>query len=463
MLSTQHDDDSPYPRRLAAWIDLDYFRRLRPLRGARIWVTLTAVLVSGMYAGWTMLPAHHAEHEAAPVARAHALFNNDCARCHNERWQPLARLVHGDGIRSVADQTCLECHDGAPHQKGQAHAAHCAVCHPEHRGKVLLARVGDGHCTDCHASLHEKEPKAGFRDVSSFDRDHPEFRALGGQKDEAKLHFNHAAHLDLDLAALRRRGTPGLEGLGDRLDCASCHRPDSERRYMEPIRYEAHCARCHPLTVQISGDLRDPQARAAAERFQREPAPHQEPSVVRAVLRERLLDFVQQNPVLSDEMSPQPQRPLPGRGPRPVSEAQARWVKGQLGAAEQWLFVNRQLPGTERGLVAGTCRLCHVEAAQAKEGAFELLPTKVPGRWFSHSVFRHDSHRMLDCLACHAGAARSRLTTDVLMPSIESCRQCHQPGGGARSDCAECHTYHQRSLERTFRGPFTIDRFLTGR
>jgi hypothetical protein len=83
-------------------------------------------------------------------------------------------------------------------------------------------------------------------------------------------------------------------------------------------------------------------------------------------------------------------------------------------------------------------------------------------RWFPHSRFKHDSHRLLNCTACHADAPNSRLTSDVLLPTIESCRECHKPTGGARTDCAECHTYHPAGDKRHFRGSLTIEEALRG-
>lgn len=464
MLSSQHDEETPYPKGLASWISLDYFRRLRPLRGSRSWVTMAAMLVSALYAGWTLGPARHAAHEAAPVATAHALFNDDCARCHSEPLQPLVRLVRGDLVRTVSNRTCLSCHDGAAHHKNEERPGACAVCHAEHRGKALLARVADGHCTSCHAQLRDDHPKTMYENVSAFSADHPEFRILRTkQKDEAKLHFNHAVHLALDLAALRSRDGAGIQRYGDRLECSACHQPDAERRYLQPISYARHCASCHPLTVRITGDMPDADARAAAEEFRRTPVPHQEPSIVRAVLRERLVEFVQRHPVASGARA-EPPRALPGRAPRPVTQAESRWVKGQADEAERLLFTNRELPRAERGLFEGSCRQCHVPALLGgSNGLPQYLPTALPARWLTHGRFAHDSHRMLDCLACHGAAAASQATSDVLLPGLQSCQECHRQPGGARSDCAECHSYHDRSLEGSRHGGFSIDRLRSAR
>ena len=75
---------------------------------------------------------------------------------------------------------------------------------------------------------------------------------------------------------------------------------------MQPIAYEQDCKKCHPLSVQLvakkfaSGKLED-----AVTRFNKEPAPHREPEIVRGVLRERLLKFVQENPISQVEKNDQ--------------------------------------------------------------------------------------------------------------------------------------------------------------
>lgn len=88
---------------------------------------------------------------------------------------------------------------------------------------------------------------------------------------------------------------------------------------------------------------------------------------------------------------------------------------------------------------------------------------RLPNRWFPHSEFDHDAHRMMTCVECHSGDGTtgggpdiyaSRSTGDVLMPQMQLCRKCHvqEPLIGAQlesagGDCLECHIYHQRQFE----------------
>lgn len=82
-----------------------------------------------------------------------------------------------------------------------------------------------------------------------------------------------------------------------------------------------------------------------------------------------------------------------------------------------------------------------------------------PRRWFINSKFDHRAHRSVTCSDCHGQAATSVLTSDVLMPAMESCLACHTPqntmtstGGAAGSSCQLCHDYHNRSFERSGNG-----------
>jgi hypothetical protein len=473
MLSTQQGKGSPYPAALAEWMELDYHERLRPLCGWRKWATLSGCALAAAAIVWSALPGKRRAHQAGPLATAHAAFNDDCSKCHTESLTPLARLVRGDSARSVPNGACLVCHDGAPHHAGVAPDPDCAACHREHLGKPELARVAKGHCTACHDDLQRFHGKGGFEDVKGFAIDeHPEFRAArAGARDDARLRFNHAVHWGLDLKVLKEKGAPGLEGFGDRLACDSCHRPDAARRYMKPINYDDHCASCHPLWVPLAGRFADPKPAAAAVAFRRTPAPHKAPEVVRAVLRERYLEFARANPVaLGEATGPEPERPLPGPGrrPRPLTEAEWLWVKGQAAAAEERLFADAQLPGAEAWLFdrGAGCRHCHLPADPGRmgNGLPRYEPTKVPDRWFRHSTFRHDRHRMVGCVECHPNAPTSEATRDVLLPGLAVCVRCHNgSGAGARSDCAECHTYHDRTRERGFNGRLTIGDFLPGR
>jgi hypothetical protein len=468
------------PKSLSEWQELDYHRRPRPLKS--LWrpvlLATLAVAVVALVAVAALqkrvIPRLATAYQAGPLSTAHAMFNNDCSRCHVEGFKTWDRLVHSNSaIRAVSNDTCEKCHLGPQHHpdvvRGESIA--CVSCHREHHGQGPISRVADGSCTSCHRDLPRSiEPGAhtDFRKVTTF-ADHPEFaqRWLGAPQDPGTVAFNHARHLPPDgvltYFAEQQEKLRGPEPEKDRrtqrkqLQCSDCHVPDEAGRYMLPINYEKHCKECHPLTVSIPIKAEGAVKKDLAE-FSQTPAPHQKPEVVRAALRDRLTRFIQAN---NDLLQTEPKggavpRPIPGSkpsAPAPVSKEQFEWVNQQLGQVEKPLLASK----------AG-CAFCHQEdkAARRPEGGLpSFAPSQITQRWFPHSRFRHDGHRMLDCTQCH-DAPSSQRTSDVLLPGIDNCRNCHnnRPGASARSDCAECHTYHPADQKRSFRGRLNLEEVL---
>ena len=306
-------DESPYPRDFARWYSLDYFRRPSKLKSCRFYVTLSVTIVAVVLSAASLIPAFHRTHQAAPVSKAHAMFNQNCANCHDQMFHPVLRLFGAEQVGSVSDQTCKQCHDGPPHHAKQSHEGACVSCHREHQGHEKLAtQVADRHCTECHGDLanHLKPgTKTAFHGtITSFNRDHPEFQpSLKEKKDAANIKFNHKAHLDLDLDDLRhaneKSGGAALKGMSGKMACVDCHQMDDERKYLKPINYDNHCARCHALNVALVDDFAKELKGPAAD-FGRTPLPHKEPAVVRAVLRDRLVEFAQKHAVAAGKSTP---------------------------------------------------------------------------------------------------------------------------------------------------------------
>jgi hypothetical protein len=235
--------------------------------------------------------------------------------------------------------------------------------------------------------------------------------------------LNHAVHLNPE-------GLATNNGMREILACDSCHQPASDRSLMEPVNHELHCSRCHRNALTFDTNW-----------FRDRPAPHKDPETVRAVVRDRYAEHLRQNAELLEDM---------GR------EGTGRRVVGQGANADAtkavWERVQQKTQGAERVLFegAGGCRYCH--EVSRNDAGWSITRPDIPKHWFTRARFQHDSHRMLSCVACHE-AQSSTQTSDVLLPSINSCRACHEPSRGVRSDCTECHTYHDRSRERSLDGP----------
>ena len=143
--------------------------------------------------------------------------------------------------------------------------------------------------------------------------------------------------------------------------------------------------------------------------------------------------------------------PSTGGGGGGGGAASAAWALQQLSGGEKKLF----------GTKEDGCEKCHVLKRVDGSTVPEVLTPAIPARWLPHSKFDHSPHRPLACGECHKASASSE-TKDVLMPAVTTCRDCHQPKGGARSGCVECHRYHDKSKERDADGPFKVPQLLSG-
>ena len=88
--------------------------------------------------------------------------------------------------------------------------------------------------------------------------------------------------------------------------------------------------------------------------------------------------------------------------------------------------------------------------------AYGIRPVAFPTRYLLHGWFDHRAHQVAQrpgrpriegsqaCLSCHPADASSD-ASDLLIPNLASCRDCH--GGETsslpvESSCAMCHDYH---------------------
>jgi predicted CXXCH cytochrome family protein len=491
----------------ASRIPLDYYKR--PNRMERwkgiLALAALAICVGAAAAAWAFRDGGRPYLTRGPVAAVHAAWDNRCEACHAD-FRPMskgsatARLLGStDGHGFDADERCAQCHSGEVHHANQLEAMTpaCGGCHREHRGRdVSLIRMADADCTQCHGNLAAslREGKTDYaNDVSAFASNHPEFRSL--KSDPGRLKFNHKLHMQAgqgepgqakpwtlgripEKDRARYRDTPWQKEKGDKdtdpvvLNCASCHRldagdlgidpakkpqgipsaeltPRAAGAYMLPVNYAAHCAACHPLTFDEKVKGADGQPLGVPHGLQ--------PDEVRdfvwgayakanegKALDQRILDAA--------KAGPKPSRPLPGK----LTEAEkaAREALGnQTQEAANFLFKS-DVKRADSYLLTGktSCGECH--QIDKEGGADKVLPLQVNNVWLAHAKFSHVAHRAADCRLCHEnayadGPRPSTVAADVLIGGLENCRQCHTPAAGVRSDCTECHLYHNgdRSLQ----------------
>jgi hypothetical protein len=286
------------------------------------------------------------------------------------------------------------------------------------------------------------------RSVVSFTGNHPEFRAKAADsKDPGTVKLNHAVHMAAEL-----KGPKGAV----QMQCSDCHRASSKpgawpfgrtaaaepvgelltdrannSPYMAPIKYADQCAACHTLQFD--------------RRFA-EQAPHDKPEVIHKFLVERYTQHIQTHPAAIRERMPQVQRIVEAARVVPPRNA-AEWVNVQVAAAERLLWQK-------------TCRECHLFAMPAEDELPQVAKAGIPQRWMLHATFDHNAHTLIDCEGCHSQSRRSKETSDILVPGIATCRQCHQRereiGSGAEARCFECHSYHDWTHQRRLKAPYTI-------
>ncbi len=379
-----------------------------------------------------MLGSRTQSWSSGPISNSHKMIEGDCAECHS------------DAFSHVQDKDCIKCHNVSDHAKDLhtivAHRpdlnAPCSQCHMEHNGDAGLINGDPRLCINCHGDLQSVKKDSTHQNVASFDS-HPEFR-IDVKSDEGKiervsiddkskaldtsqLKLNHALHLK---AGLRGKDGPMT------LHCSSCHSLTPDLKTVEPINFEKHCSDCHTLGF----DQRIPDARA----------PHGDdegvyPALFTEYTKLLLLNGESEAATLPTEGF---QRTLPGGTGVPavvVDSANVSSVVDQAREAEKQLFTKT------------ACYVCHNSAEKPKteqtatNSHFHVVKPEVPTHWLKKSIFDHGAHEEVSCESCHQGTRTSSKTTDVLLPSVKSCRDCHlqeSKQGFVKSDCMMCHSYH---------------------
>jgi predicted CXXCH cytochrome family protein len=384
------------------------------------------------------------------VTPAHGFIGHNCAQCHADAW------------RVPTANACNTCHIGLVHQASEPFTPECVTCHREHRSdRRALTTIGDQFCVQCHADLRTKDGQAPQFEthIRGFEAGHPEFSVIvAGQneqsrrvklsdkaalRDNSAIKLNHQIHLTPERIKKVTSKT---------LTCTNCHRMDAQGAYMLPITYTEHCAECHPLQFD--------------DRFPGQFVDHgNQPETIQEFLK---------NNFYTARCLEQAGLPTP---PPSSPEGSAGGIRrpGQVPSAPQQPQVatpatviqcrDREVREAEKRLYAGgkqsICGLCHT-LQDPSPGS--QLPTvvrpEIPARWFKHGKYDHQAHIRATtikaantnaCELCHRPdlpVSKSTQTSDVLLPGIVSCQECHSSAGGASAQCVTCHQYHERPASR---------------
>ena len=76
---------------------------------------------------------------------------------------------------------------------------------------------------------------------------------------------------------------------------------------------------------------------------------------------------------------------------------------------------------------------------------WQVTPVRLTQNWMPRARFNHAAHITQPCTSCHNTAERSKRSSDILMPRIAKCRECHGDASDTSklsSDCVMCHRFH---------------------
>lgn len=311
------------------------------------------------------------------------------------------------------------------------------------------------------------------------------------------------------------------------MSCTFCHESDAAGRYMKPIEFNTHCIDCHHDQLGIAGPSKDKflvrtaslTGTTAATMVNPERVPHGSSDEVAEFIDRKLAQWVAMAPPqfkpkpAAEPGAAEPPKAEEGGGRRrrgaaaePAPEAKPAEATAQPPAESGGGGGRRRGGGAAAPAapVAATaafpevadaadlqaklkefsvaalnaskanCAYCHEGIKDGPEGKterFVVSNQKIPEIWLTRSFFSHQAHMMVSCVDCHQQAALpgdkgGNETSNIMLPGIASCRQCHAPnatpsGSEAPHNCVLCHTYHER-LPASAQGRKSLDGVRTG-
>lgn len=379
---------------------------------------------------------------SGPLNPAHQqAIGERCDACHQQMFQ------------RVQDGACQSCHQTIHDHVTPEHmkltqldaAGRCATCHREHNEPAaFLVNSGDGLCVSCHADSAHKFGELKLEPVKGFGgARHPEFmahllqpkvtevpggvsfdwlpvvRALKDGKENSNLKFSHAQHMDPD-RVLRLSDSK-------QLNCADCHKLQTDGEHFEPIAMETSCASCHELTFDPGAPDRQ--------------LPHGKPREAIQMLQ----DYFTRK--FSDPDAGKPtreRRRLPGHDDAEETCSGAPFDCAMRSARKE---IESQF--TRRGCIG-----CHVVVDTHNEvllERFQVYPIRLARDYFPSAQFDHRSHQIQGkltgdaaCLSCHK-AKDSKDSSDLMLPASAKCEECHSERpqvDRVTVQCVTCHAYH---------------------
>ncbi len=362
------------------------------------------------------------------ISGSHKFIGNNCSVCHEKPFQ------------QVKNDVCTSCHlvvgqhvepDG--HQDMQSITeANCQSCHKEHQGNMRIVRSDQSFCSDCHIEIEKIASTSGLKNASDFEKNHPQFsptvitNATEGiterisldrespPKENSNLYFPHDTHMkDIGVFVASTGETKVLS-------CSDCH-VQVGNNFM-PIRMDDHCSDCHLLNFDADQPTRL--------------LPHADFNSVKLSLREFYSDLALRGYIKENKIDESIKRRRPGNESKVKEE--------QKYEALEWAEMKAKRIMT-RITNKSACGSCHnVLTINEDMQEFKIAPVKVTDRWLPKGVFNHSKHTVSECSSCHLVASSSS-SSDVLLPKVETCQNCHGGENASQkvpSTCISCHEFH---------------------
>ena len=214
-----------------------------------------------------------------------------------------------------------------------------------------------------------------------------------------------------------------LPRYGNPLECKDCHSLNADKIGFKEVKMEDACESCHSLvsgrTASGFSKLRHGDIKDLAEDLSR----------------------ISTGP----RATPASTRTRPGQ-----------FARGGAYAADFGRPVRAYIGLSNALSTGGICTECHIPTRKA--GQADLIPVNLPDRFLTSGFFSHEAHKKEECTDCHA-ADTSKVATDLLIPDLKSCRDCHLGATAVKtkkivpSSCAMCHSYHVPSGQWSPKGP----------
>ncbi|MBQ0781702.1 MAG: hypothetical protein KBT79_12895 [Thalassolituus oleivorans] len=379
------------------------------------------------------------------LASAHNIpgIANECKVCHESPFV------------SVRDSVCLTCHQELPaHGNNDIHMQvgedprKCLSCHKEHNEPSTLVHTDNAFCTDCHAdAMHWADNKKSLPPVLGFSaKGHPEFKLqyLTPQNTATGVDWQNIAHGTSEMLAessnlkfphdLHLGGDKVQRDDGKAMECSDCHSLDKNGEHFVPITMDRSCRSCHALEFDIQAKGRE--------------LHHGEPELVLQQLTEYFaLQYA--DPALRAERE-QDSRRLPTIAS--MSAVDRDSCKGNaIDCARKAALLEAETQFERTG-----CAVCHMITKDENKplaDRWHVEPIQLQDNWYN-ARFDHTVHMVGDeksetamCMTCHK-ADVSSASTDVLIPGIGKCVQCHTDAREAvtkkqvSSSCIDCHSFH---------------------